>query len=152
MTPTQRTLAWCRKQGGLVAVVERWNPHVKIRQDLFGFADLLWVKGNYTTLIQVTSADNSAKRISKIKAEPRAAEWASSFTRRIEVHGWSKKGAAGKRKLWTLRRQRMEFALGVWMEVEEVKPCQHSRTKLQIDPAGDQNWNECQDCGQEVGK
>ena len=40
--PTQRTLARLRQEGALeVAIVEHWNPHARIRQDLFGFIDIL---------------------------------------------------------------------------------------------------------------
>ena len=42
-TPTARTLAAMRREGWTVQVVERWNPHARIRQDLFGWADLLAV-------------------------------------------------------------------------------------------------------------
>ena len=42
-TPTARTLATMRQEGWTVQVVERWNPHARIRQDLFGWADLLAV-------------------------------------------------------------------------------------------------------------
>lgn len=104
MTPTQRSLEWCRKQGGLVAVVERWNPHARIRQDLFGFADILWVKGDTTTLIQTTTTANMAARIQKILNEPRALEWLASYSRTLSVHGWSKRGPRGKRKVWVLRQ------------------------------------------------
>lgn len=55
MTPTQRSLKQLRLAGWLCAVTERWNPHVKIRQDLFGFADLIAVKGDECRLIQTTS-------------------------------------------------------------------------------------------------
>lgn len=41
MTPTQRTLQALRKQGYKCAIVEKWNPHAHIRQDLFGIIDIL---------------------------------------------------------------------------------------------------------------
>jgi len=34
-----RSMAILRREGYVVAVVERWNPHVRIRQDLYGFLD-----------------------------------------------------------------------------------------------------------------
>lgn len=97
MTPTQRTLALLKSSGWTCAVVERWNPHARIRQDLFGFADLLAMKAGYTPkLIQVTSGSNVAARVAKIIAEPRALlALRSGFA--IEVHGWRKlKVARGK--------------------------------------------------------
>lgn len=43
-TPTQRTMRHLRHDGATCAVVEKWNQHVGphgIRQDLFGFVDVL---------------------------------------------------------------------------------------------------------------
>ena len=79
-----------RKEGWpLVAVVERWNPHAFVRQDLFGIIDVLAVRGNETLAVQVTSASNVASRIKKMtesEALPvlREAGWL------IHVHGWRK--------------------------------------------------------------
>jgi hypothetical protein len=36
-SPTARTLPRLRREGRTACVVERFNPHAKIRQDLFGF-------------------------------------------------------------------------------------------------------------------
>lgn len=88
-SPTQRSLAKLREEGYQVAVVERWNPHARIRQDLFGFADLLAVGNGETVAVQTTSASNMAARIRKIAEsdqvpECRKANW------RILVHGWRK--------------------------------------------------------------
>ena len=40
-SPTQRTLKRLRDLGYLAEVVERWNPHAKVRNDLFGFGDVM---------------------------------------------------------------------------------------------------------------
>jgi hypothetical protein len=40
-SPTQRSLAECRKRGLTVQVVERWNSHARVRVDLFGVIDLV---------------------------------------------------------------------------------------------------------------
>lgn len=40
-SPTARTLRLLRGMGYQAFVVERWNPHVKRRQDFGGFADIL---------------------------------------------------------------------------------------------------------------
>lgn len=63
MTPTQRSLCKLRADGWLVAVVERWNPYARVRQDLFGFADLLAIKGNEVLAVQTTSGDHVAHRL-----------------------------------------------------------------------------------------
>lgn len=98
MTPTQRSMAHLKAQGYRVAVVERWNPHVRIRQDLFGCIDLLAIKEGETLAVQTTSGSNVAARVKKIaEAEAigdiRAAGWA------FHVHGW-RKNSKGK---WVLR-------------------------------------------------
>jgi hypothetical protein len=55
-SPTRRSLEHLRKAGAeLVAVVERWNPHAKIRQDLFGVVDVLAIHGEDTIAVQATS-------------------------------------------------------------------------------------------------
>ena len=40
-SPTQLSLKKLREEGYTVAVVEHWNSFARIRQDLFGFIDLL---------------------------------------------------------------------------------------------------------------
>ena len=93
MTPTQRSLAYLRDEGYLVAIVEHWNPFARIRQDLFGFIDLLAIRRDETLAVQVTASGVSS-RGKKIEASPhlgrvREAGW------KIFVHGW-RKNAAGK--------------------------------------------------------
>ncbi len=97
-SPTQRSLEYLRAQGYLVAIVEKWNPHACIRQDLFGFIDVLAIRRDETLAVQVTSADHVAERLTKIGLAEhlprvREANW------RIVVHGW-RKNANGR---WTLR-------------------------------------------------
>lgn len=103
MTPTQRSLKELRQRGYLVAVVERWNQYARVRQDLFGFIDLLAIRGDETLAVQTTSGANVAARVEKIKTTQAADVWLESLSRKIVVHGWRKVGAAGKRKLWDLR-------------------------------------------------
>lgn len=106
MTPTQRSLAQLHLDGWpLVAVVEHWNPHANIRQDLFGFIDILAASGRGTLAVQTTSGANVASRLRKILKHPSlpmvlAAGWV------VEIHGW-KKGPAvkgSKRMVWSLRK------------------------------------------------
>lgn len=96
-SPTQRTLAELRKRGYLAAVVEKWNPHARIRQDLFGLIDVIGLREGETVGIQTTTAAHVADRVQKIAdsdkvAMIRKAGW------KIVVHGWRK--AAGR---WVLR-------------------------------------------------
>lgn len=107
MTPTQRTRDWLKKRGVTSQVVERWNSFARIRQDLFGFCDIVAL-GPRIVAIQVTSGTNVAARIEKIYETPAAKQWLQAGGL-IEVHGWRKTGAAGKRKLWALRRVHVEL-------------------------------------------
>ena len=89
MTPTQRSLKHLRELGYRVAIVEKWNPHARIRQDLFGFIDLLAIKENETLAIQTTSRGNVPARIRKIK-ESEAFEEVKKAGWRVRVQGWGK--------------------------------------------------------------
>src|ERR1700751_4932922 len=57
-SPTQRSKAYLENAGYLVAITERWNPHAKVRQDMFGFIDMLAVKEGEILGVQTTSRSN----------------------------------------------------------------------------------------------
>ena len=89
MTPTQRSLAYMRKAGYLCEVTERWNPFAKIRQDLYGFIDILCV-GEDIVGVQTTTKANMKARINKISDHDNFNSVLGSGIR-IIVHGWEKK-------------------------------------------------------------
>ena len=89
MTPTQRSLAYMRKQGYLCEVTEKWNPFAKIRQDLYGFIDVLCV-GEDVVGVQTTTKANMKARIDKISNHDNFPFVLHSGIR-IVVHGWEKK-------------------------------------------------------------
>lgn len=98
MSPTARSLEYLREAGYTCQVVEYWHAFAKIRIDLFGFIDILALRGEETLAVQSTSGDNVAHRVTKIAESKhlpavRAAGWT------IKVHGW-RKNAAGR---WVLR-------------------------------------------------
>jgi translation initiation factor IF-1 len=106
---TSRSTALLRGRGYMVGSTERWIPMMKIRQDLFGFIDLLAVDpvGKQTIGVQATAGTNNASaRVHKICAEPRARIWLEAGNK-IFVHAWEKqsrergkqKGRAGQ-KIW----------------------------------------------------
>ena len=98
MTPTQRTLKYLRDQGYTAAVVEKWNPHARIRQDLFGFIDVLAIRGEETLAVQTTSSGNVSSRVKKIAdAEDISAVRKAGWS--VVVHGW-RKNSKGR---WVLR-------------------------------------------------
>ncbi len=106
-SPTQLSLAHLRKTCSHVAVVEKWIPCSPmgfkgriIRLDLWGF-DLACLRGSEMVLVQTTTRGNMNARIKKLADMP-TTEALRMAGIRLLVHGWSKKGAMGKRKLWTL--------------------------------------------------
>ena len=83
-----------REQGYTVAVVEKWNPHARIRQDLFGFIDILAIKRGETLAVQATAAGVSArlKKITESELLPKVRE--AGWT--IQIWGWTKSAKTGK--------------------------------------------------------
>jgi hypothetical protein len=106
-SPTQRSLAYLRKHGYHVAIVEKWNPYVRIRQDLFGCIDLIAIKPGQTLAVQTTSGSHVSGRADKIRGLE-ALTWMQEAGWTVAVHGWAKRGARGKRKVWTLREERID--------------------------------------------
>ena len=88
LSPTQRSLAFLREQGYLVSIVERWNPHARIRQDLWGWCDLLAIRKGEVLAVQVTASAVSA-RIKKIQESETIAAVRDAGIR-VEIHGWRK--------------------------------------------------------------
>lgn len=96
-SPTQNSLARLRDEGYRVHVTEKWNPHARIRQDMFGFVDVLAIRDGETLAVQCCARGSVSTRINKIVeecaealADVRAAGW------RIEVHGWDKDPKTGR--------------------------------------------------------
>ncbi len=88
-SPTQRSLEKLRAEGYLCQIVERWNPHARIRQDLFGIGDILCLRDEETLLVQTTSRGNVSARVKKIaESEHLPAILRAGW--KIEVHGWGK--------------------------------------------------------------
>lgn len=110
-SPTSRTLAALRAEGWTCAVVERWNPHARVRQDLWGFCDLLaCAAGRGTIAVQACAGSGLAAHRDKLLAEPRLREWLlASKDNRCEVWAWRKLGARGKRKVYEHRIDRAEL-------------------------------------------
>ncbi len=114
MTPTQRSIEHLKKRGYRCAIVEHWNSFARRRIDLYGFIDILAISPTETLAVQTTTGANLAARITKAQALPSYADWLASEQcdgwhdprRTVEFHGWAKRGARGKRKLWEVRIER----------------------------------------------
>jgi hypothetical protein len=89
MSPTERSLKLLRERGYTATVVERWNQFAKVRQDLFGFADLLAIKPGEILAVQTTTGSHLAEHRRKIIAEQRHQQWLKAGGR-IQLHGWNK--------------------------------------------------------------
>lgn len=118
-SPTQRALAYCRDQGWIAQVVEKWEPHSHRRIDLFGVIDLVVLRDGKIVGVQVTSGGNISSRIHKALEEPRLEAWFRSGGG-YEVWGWrklkvvKKDGKKGKAERWQLRTE--EITLDTLLE------------------------------------
>lgn len=75
-SPTQRALKYLRDDLKYLAqVVERWNQWAHVRQDLFGFIDIVACGDGAIWGIQCTSGTNHAARRTKIMSEDKALRW-----------------------------------------------------------------------------
>ena len=107
MSPAARSLKLLRDEGFICAIVEKWNSfagppdkrcptcgknQIGVRQDLFGFADIIAVHPQLrvTVAVQTTSGSGMSARRHKLNATGEvlvcmAAGW------KIELHAWSKR-------------------------------------------------------------
>ena len=89
MTPTARSLKHLRDQGYLAQVVEKWIPQAKRRVDLYGFIDILAIKGGEVLGVQATSTSNISARVRKIQDHENV-DAVRKAGIGIVVHGWGK--------------------------------------------------------------
>lgn len=108
-SPTQRALAEIKKRGYTAQVVEKWNPHARIRQDLFGVIDIVALAPDHILAIQACAGASHSARREKALAEPRLRLWLAAGGR-FEVWSFAKRGARGAPKLWTLRAEPLTLA------------------------------------------
>jgi hypothetical protein len=90
VTPTQRSLAEMRERGYHCEVTEKWNPYARIRQDLFGFIDILCLGNGEVVGVQSTSYGNVSARLKKIAEHDNTAAVRKAGIR-ILVQGWDGK-------------------------------------------------------------
>lgn len=99
-SPTILTLELYRSSGWTCEITERWNPFAKVRQDLFGFIDVIAVTNGVTVGIQTTTYANRLARVKKIIHEVNVAayRWLQAGNE-IHVVSW-KKIKDGKKTLY----------------------------------------------------
>ena len=89
-SPTARTLERLRRDGYLSQVVERWNPHARIRQDLFGVIDVIGINDNETIGVQATTMSGRSSHIKKMMDSTAAVTWTAGPNRQLELWCWRK--------------------------------------------------------------
>ena len=60
---------------------------------------MIAIKPGEILAVQTTTNAHVPERVRKIRSIPESMKWLESGGK-IQVHGWSQKGARGKRKLW----------------------------------------------------
>lgn len=93
MTPTQRTMKELRNQGCIPGIVERFNSHVGpygIRQDLFGFIDIIVIDPERGIVAVQSCGSDYAGHVRKLTEERNEAvyEWLRHAP--LELWAWRK--------------------------------------------------------------
>jgi len=101
-----RTLAWLREHGYEAAVAEKWIPHTPIRQDLFGFIDVMAVNDQHLLAIQVTDHTHHAEHRGKILKNKAARLLVYHMD--IELWSWGLQLTGEKRKDGKLNRAKQQ--------------------------------------------
>ena len=118
-SPTQRTIKHLKDQGGIPGIVERFNRFAGpfgIRQDLFGFIDIINISPEGIEAIQ-SCGQGFSTHIKKMTEDRNEAmyEWLKHAT--VQLIGWRKVKLkrGGKATRWKPR-----IAI-FWLEDEEIK-------------------------------
>ena|SRR3990167_11245130 len=107
-SPTSRTLRTLKQQGTICGVVERFNAFAGpfgIRQDLFGFIDLIALDPERGIIgVQCCAGGGHATHRTKILENEIAPEWLETGGK-IEIWSWSKRKLkrGGKAMRWIPR-------------------------------------------------
>jgi hypothetical protein len=101
---SQRTLKLFRSQGYICAVTERWNPFARVRQDLFGFIDILVIsEWNGIIGLQVTNQGEVPAHVRKLNNCQAVNRWLRAGGG-IKIVEWkTKPSKEGRRKFWHYR-------------------------------------------------
>ena len=107
LTPTQRTLRHLREEGRVCAIVEKWNSHARIRQDLFGIIDIIALDPERGVLgIQSTGSAFSEHldKLTRDKAQ-QTLDWLNTPGTELWLYGWRKvkRVRGGKAMVWSPR-------------------------------------------------
>lgn len=98
-SPLQRTLKMLRDAGWTVGITEHFNPHVRIRQDLFGFADAIAFRKGFPVLALNAMHLKHSSEHDKLRENEALRKWIEAG-HRFALYQWHQVGPRGKRKLW----------------------------------------------------
>lgn len=106
-SPTQRTMRELKKNGIKAAIVEKWNSHIRIRQDMFGIIDIIALDPEKGVVgVQSTGQDFSGhvKKLRDEKAQE-TLDWLSVPGTSLELWGWRKvkRVRGGTQMIWKPR-------------------------------------------------
>lgn len=93
-----------RARGYTCAIVEHWNSFAKIRQDLFGFVDVLCLGDGEIIGVQTTSRSNMSARAKKIREHENLLPVLDSGMR-VLIQGWEK----NKSNRWEVKESEIKF-------------------------------------------
>lgn len=115
LSPTQRTLGAMREQGRICGIVEKFNHHVGefgIRQDLFGFIDIIAIDPVNGIIAIQSCGQDFAGHIRKMTEERNDAMYQWLQHAPVELWGWRKVKLkrGGKAERWKPRVA--DFTLG----------------------------------------
>jgi len=93
LSPTQRTLKAMREQGRICGIVEKFNANVKpygIRQDLFGFIDIIAIDPTDGIVAIQSCGQSFSEHVKKLTVErnENVYEWCKHAP--CELWGWRK--------------------------------------------------------------
>ena len=101
---SKRTLELFRAKGYTCAVTERWNPFAHVRQDLFGFIDILAIsEWNGILGLQVTNQGEVPAHARKLNDCKAAEKWLRAGGKIIMVEWKTKPSKEGRRRFWHYR-------------------------------------------------
>lgn len=98
-----------RARGYTCQVVEHWNSFVKIRQDLFGFIDVLCLGDGEIIGVQTTTRDHISSRATKIREHKNILPVLDSGMR-VVIHGWKK----NQSNRWEVKETEIKFVETAW--------------------------------------
>ncbi len=107
MTPTQRTIRELRQNGIKCAIVEKWNAHIKIRQDMFGIIDIIALDPEKGVIGVQSTGSAFSQHIRKLQDEKaqETLDWLQTPGTSLELWGWRKikRTRGGRQMIWQPR-------------------------------------------------